>query len=191
MSRVVNLGEQIRRSRERRLLAALLVSGIAFLVSGGHAAAAPYTVIQCDSSYSVAHDWGYGTFHPATFYGEDRCGPGSLLAVRARPFTSAPANFGGDGPRLLRTGPCSRASRPTSRADRTARPEPPLRLRLRRHLVLDVKTFIAWGNGGDSGPIPGVPVGTIPGHARGSGTAAVLSGSGSVVRSGTAPPSRW
>ena len=70
------------------------------------------------------------------------------------------------GARPRRIGPHSRASRPTSRAARTVPSAP--RRRCTSAATSGARaggTWVAWGNGGDSGSIPGVPGWGSPGHA--------------------------
>lgn len=153
-----------------RVLAGLVcASGLG--AAAGDATAAPYTVIQCDSGYSVAHDWGFGTFHPGTFYGEDRCGGGSVLAVRARPYTSAPHNFGGawtaTAPDWTAFTRFQADFQGGSNGSSGTAPEV--------YVCGDVwcstwKTWVAWGNGGDSGALPGVPGWGSPGTRSWSGS---------------------
>lgn len=158
----------------------------------GDATAAPYTVIQCDSGYSVAHDWGFGTFHPGTFYGEDRCGAGSVLAVRARPYTSAPLYFGGD---WTATAPDWTAFT-RFQADFQGGSNGSFGTAPEVYVCGDVwcsswKHLVAWGNGGDSSGIPGVPGWGSPGTRSWSGSGGRVLRFGLGCAFGDCTVSRW
>jgi hypothetical protein len=180
MRRSLGAAELPRRCKGRLLaVAAVLAWGAGFAVSAGHAVAAPYTVIQCDSGYSVAHDWGFGTFHPGTFYGEDACGGGSVLRVRARPYTTAPHGFGAS---WGATAPDWTAFT-RFQADFQGGSNGSLNTAPEVYVCGDVwcsswRHLVAWGNGGDSSGIPGVPGWGSPGTRSWSGSG------GRVVRFG-------
>lgn len=175
-----------------RLAAAVLLWAACFALAGGTAGAAPYTVIQCDSGYSVAHDWGFGTFHPGTFYGEDGCGGASVLRVRARPYTSAPYNWGASwaavAPDWTAFTRFQADFQGGSNGSTSTAPE--------IYACGDVwcstwKTWIALGNGGDSSGIPGVPGWGTPGTRSWTGSGGRVIRFGLVCMFGDCSLNRW
>jgi hypothetical protein len=160
--------------------------------AAGEAAAAPYTVIQCDGGYSAAHEYAFGTFHPGTFYGEDRCGSGSVLTVRARLYTTAPYNWGASwgvvAPDWTAFTHFQADFQGGSNGSFNTAPEV--------YVCGDVwcsswKQLIAWGNGGDSGSIPGVPTWGSPGTRSWAGTGGRVVRFGLVCAWGDCAISQW
>ena len=148
----------------------MLFAAIGSLTLPRSAAAARYAVVQCHSGYTAAHQFGFGTFHPATFSGQDRCGAASALSVRAQPFTSVPFGFGGgwaitapDGTAFTRFQASFQGG---SNGSAHTAPE--------AHVCGDVWcqtwiTYFAFGNGGDTVRPPGIPGWGSPGVRSWSG----------------------
>jgi hypothetical protein len=160
--------------------------------AGAAAEGATYTVIQCHGGYTGAHEFVFGTYFPGTFYGEDDCGHASSLGVRARPHTGAPANWsatwGVTAPDWTAftgfQGDFQGGWNGSSSVGADV------------HVCGDYwcttwKHWIAFGWGGDSAGIPGVPPWGTPGRRSWSGSGGRVIRVGLICAFGDCAISQW